>query len=246
MRTSLLPALLEAVKRSRRHGVPDVRLFATGSIFLGDEERPSFAAVLAGDRPSHLGKPEAYDVWDASGLASSLVPRLVRATPEIAPLPNGGAHLHPRGRAEIRVHNTSIGALGPLHPDVIDALDLGGPVMCVEIDLAALDALAIGHAVFSPIPRFPPSTRDVALVVKDGIAAGEVLRALREAAGPLAVRAELFDKFAGGAIPTGHASLAFHVVYQSAERTLTDAEVDGAHEKVVAEMQRRFGAILRA
>ncbi len=257
MRTSLLPGLLEAVARARRYGVTGVRLFATGSIFLADAsvkptgigERASFAAVLAGDRPTHLGKPTPYDAWDASGLASALVPRLVHATAEIVPVPQDGpAHLHPRGRAEIRVHNTRIGVVGPLHPDAIDAYDLGASqsIMCCEIDLDALDALAIGHAVFAPIPRFPPATRDIALVVKDGIAAGVVLRALREAAGALAVRAEIFDRFTGDAVPEGHASLAFHVVYQSAERTLTDAEVDAAHEKVVSEMHRRFGASLRA
>ncbi len=208
--------------------------------------------MLAGDRPSHLGKPEPFDVWDASGLASALVPRLVHAKAEIVPAHDAvdaPAHLHPRGRAEIRVQNTRIGFLGPLHPDVIDALDLGDTVMCVEIDLDALDALHIAHAVFAPIARFPAATRDVALVVADSIPAGNVLSALREAAGPLAVRAEIFDRFVGdgkSSVPTGHASLAFHVVYQSAERTLTDAEVDAAHAKVVSEMQRRFGASLRA
>jgi len=261
MRTSLLPGLLEAVARARRHGVRDARLFTTGSIFLRDDaieqtgidERAAFAAVLAGDRPAIglAGKPEACDVWDASGLACALVPRLVHASAEIVPLgASGPSRFHPRGRAEIRVQNARIGLLGPLHPDVVDALDLGDGVMCVEIDLDALDALHVPHAIFSPLPRFPAATRDIALVVSDAVPAGDVLRALREAAGPLAVRAEIFDRFPGNektpSIPAGHASLAFHVVYQSAERTLTDAEVDAAHEKVVTEMRAKFGATLRA
>ena len=81
--------------------------------------------------------------------------------------------------------------------------------------------------------------------MKDDIPAGEVLATLREAAGPLAEDVQLFDRFVGGQVPAGHASLAFHVVYRGAERTLTDAEVDAAHEKVVAEMSRKFGASLR-
>jgi phenylalanyl-tRNA synthetase beta chain len=258
MRTSLLPGLLDAVARARRHGVESARLFTTGSIFIGDasvkptgiDERASFAAVLAGDRPGHVlahQKPAPYDAWDAAGLATALVPRLVHATAEIVRTDDGPAHLHPRGRADIRVQNTRIGFVGPLHPDVMDALDLGArAIVCVEIDLGALDALHAPPPVFAPIPRFPAATRDIALVVKDSIAVGEILSTLREAAGPLAVRAELFDRFTGDAVPAGHVSLAFHVVYRSPERTLADAEVDQAHEKVVQEMQRRFGASLRA
>jgi len=247
MRTSLLPGLLEAVRRARRRGVDVVRLFTTGSIFLNLEERPSFAAVLAGERPAYLARSEAYDVWDASGLAAALVPRLVHASAEIVPS-SGPSHLHPRGRAEIHVTGKTIGTLGPIHPDVVDALDLGGPVMVVEIDLDALVALELGHPTYTPIPKHPAATRDIALVVRDGVPAGDVLRALREAAGPLATDVRLFDRFVGGSVPPGHASLAFHVVYQApsdSPRTLTDVEVDASHQKVVAEMERRFGASLR-
>jgi phenylalanyl-tRNA synthetase beta chain len=254
MRTSLLPGLLDAVRRARRHGVRDVRLFTTGAIFLPrkddiPEHRASFAAVLAGDRPAWLERPTSFDAWDASGLATSFVPRLVHADAVITPLAgNAPKHLHPRGAAEIRVHDTRIGTLGPLHPDVIDALDLGGPVHVVEIDLEALDSVAAqdAHATYVPIPRFPAATRDLALVVKDGTPAGDVLAKIREAAGNLAEDVQLFDRFTGGPVPAGHANLAFHVVYRGADKTLTDAEVDAAHEKVVAEVSRRFGASLRA
>ncbi len=254
MRTSLLPGLLDALARARRYGVADVRMFTTGSVFLKPKgaivERASFAAILAGDRPSYLHRPEPYDAWDASGLATALVARLAPARATIVPSrQNGPKHLHPRGAAAIHLQNTCIGVLGPLHPDVADALDLGGTAELVELDLDALEALGVGHPTYAPIPRFPAATRDIALVVKDEIPAGDVLATLRETAGPLATHVEIFDRFTGGSIPAGHASLAFHVVYQAPvdkPRTLTDAEVDAAHEKVVAEMHRRFGASLRA
>jgi phenylalanyl-tRNA synthetase beta chain len=98
---------------------------------------------------------------------------------------------------------------------------------------------------YTSIPRFPASTRDVALVVKDGILAGEVEGAVRAAAGPLAEGVRLFDRFVGGQIPTGFSSLAFHVVYRAPDRTLTDAEVDAAHANVVKAVGERFGATLR-
>ena len=249
MRTSLLPGLLDAVRYARRRGVATVRLYTTGSIFL-EEERTSFAAVLAGERPTYLTPPQGLDVWDGKGLATALVPRLVAGEAEITPAPGDGpAHLHPRGRAKISVAGRVVGVLGPLHPDVIESLDLGGAVMAVEIDLSALASLGLPHPTYQPIPRHPAATRDIALVVRDGIPVGDVLAALREVASgsmqSAAVTTELFDRFTGGAIAAGHASLAFHVVYQ-ADRTLTDAEVDASHAKVVAEMERRFGASLRA
>jgi phenylalanyl-tRNA synthetase beta chain len=116
----------------------------------------------------------------------------------------------------------------------------------VELDLQALEAVGARPPQFAPLPRFPASARDLAVVVKDGVPAGDVEQAVRAAAGDLADEVGLFDRFTGGAVPAGHASLAVHVVYRAPDRTLTDAEVDQRHALVVAEVQKRFGAQLRA
>ena len=92
-------------------------------------ERLDFAAVLAGHRPAWLTKPAPVDVWDGKGLVEGLVQRLVRRTPTLV-LATGAerpAHLHPRGAARICLEDACIGSVGPLHPDVVDALDLGDP-----------------------------------------------------------------------------------------------------------------------
>jgi phenylalanyl-tRNA synthetase beta chain len=249
MRTSLLPGLLEALSRARRHGESDVAMFTTGVVFLPGanlpEEKPMFAALIAGARPTYLSKPDLVDVWDAVGLATELTSRLVNAPSELR-TDASIAYLHPRGAALIYVHDTRVGHMGPLHPDVVDALDLDGEAMVVELDLEAMGKLGTRTSRYAPIPRFPASSRDVALVIKDGILAGDVLAAVREAAGPLAEDVRLFDRFTGAPVPAGHASLAFRVVYRSADRTLTDAEIDQSHAKVVAAMSARFGATLRA
>ena len=268
MRTSLLPGLLRALSNARRHGERGVRLFGAGPVFLelareqesgasGDaklpEERMMFAAVLAGERDAHLARPSSVDVYDGKGLALGLVVRLARRGAEARALSEAERpkHLHPRAAAAVSVDGHEVGRFGLLHPDVADALGLGGAggggdVVVVEIDLAALDALGQKTPKYAGIPRFPAATRDIALVVHDDVAAGAVESAVREAAGALAQEVRLFDRFAGGAIPKGHASLAFHVVYRAADRTLTDDEVDRQHAKVVAEVGTRFGATLRA
>jgi phenylalanyl-tRNA synthetase beta chain len=253
MRTSLLPGLLQALAHARRHGEPDVRLFTVAALFLpsdgpAPEERLAFAALLAGHRPGWLSKPEGVDVWDGKGIAEGVVTRLLRrpASVRLASADERPKHLHPRGAAWIDVEARRVGSLGPLHPDVLDAFDLGEGAVVVELDLAALDAIGVAPPRFSPLPRFPASTRDLAVVVRDGIPAGDVEHAVREVAGDMAEGVTIFDRFVGGSVPAGHTSLALHVVYRALDRTLTDVEVDQRHAQVVAEVQKRFGAQLRA
>jgi phenylalanyl-tRNA synthetase beta chain len=129
---------------------------------------------------------------------------------------------------------------------VMDAMNTGPDVVLVEIDLAALDAIAPNASRYAAVPRFPAATRDVAFVVKETVAAGDLLAAVREAAGPLAENVAIFDRFVGGSVPAGSVSLALRVVYRSPDRTLTDAEVDASHARIEAEVGRRFGGTLRA
>jgi phenylalanyl-tRNA synthetase beta chain len=253
MRTSHLPGLLRALGHARRHGERDVRLFTVGALFLASDgplpdERLAFAAVLAGERHGWLSKPEAVDVWDGKGLAEGLVSRMLRrhATVHLAGAAERPRALHPRGAAWIDVDGKRVGSLGPLHPDVADAFELTDGAVVVEVDLGALEEVGARPVRFLQLPRFPSSPRDLAVVVRDDVAGGDVELAVREAAGDLAEHVALFDRFAGGSVPHGHASLALHVVYRAPDRTLTDVEVDAAHARVVASVQTRFGATLRS
>jgi phenylalanyl-tRNA synthetase beta chain len=254
MRTSLVPGLLEALSHAQRHGEKGVRMFSVGPLFLAGEkgalpnERTAFAAILAGERDAYLTRSADLDVLDAKGVAFGLVERLVRrdATARAFGASDRPKHLHPRAAAAIVVEGRDVGCIGQLHPDVADALEVTGSVVVVELDAFALDAIGVRPSRYAPIPRFPASARDVALVVHDDVAAGDVERAIREAAGALAEEVRIFDRFVGGQVPKDHASLALHVVYRAADRTLTDAEIDAQHAKVVAEVGKRFGATLRA
>ena len=264
MRTTLLPGLLDAVANARRHGEREVREFTIGPVFLpaksgGDglpDEQLRIGVVLAGDRPGWLEKPQALDAWDAKGYAVAIAQRLggTPAVIEVVPATREEAasaapHLHPRGAAFLTLGPSGrrIGSFGPLHPDAVEAFGLETgtrDVLVAEIDL---EPFLVGPLLpqYAPIARFPASTRDIALVLKDEVRAGEIESAVRAAAGPLAEGVRLFDRFVGGSIPAGSSSLAFHVVYRAADRTLTDAEVDAAHANVVKSVGERFGATLR-
>ncbi|HXX69518.1 MAG TPA: phenylalanine--tRNA ligase subunit beta, partial [Polyangiaceae bacterium] len=252
MRTSLLPGLLHAAARARRRGERDARLFTVGSVFVAaggapPEERLALAALLVGGRSAWMARPEPVDVWDAKGLARSLVLRLLRreAAIRLALEAERPAALHPRGASLIHVDGKRIGSMGPLHPDLCDAFEIGAGVI-VDLDLESMEAIGSSPLKFVPLPRFPASARDLAVVVADGVAAGDVERAVRDAAGDLAEEVELFDRFVGGNVPPGHASLALHVVYRARDRTLTDLEVDARHAEVVSAVEKRFGATLRS
>lgn len=263
MRTSLLPGLLQAIARARRHGERSARLFAIGSLFLPGspgarlpEERPAFAAVCTGAREVHLGRPEDTDVFDAKGLAVEMAKRVTgHADVTVEPLAPQDLprSLHPRAAARILVGTTPVGRFGILHPDLVDALDLAQATAIVELDLAALRSVGTLAPKYRPIPRLPAASRDIAVVVHDDTSAGEVLSVVRSAAGDLCESVELFDVFRGQGIAEDHRSLAFHVIYRDPKaasdpdnaRTLTDEEVDRRHAEVVKNARERLGARLR-
>jgi phenylalanyl-tRNA synthetase beta chain len=154
----------------------------------------------------------------------------------------------------VLVEGRVVGSFGPLHPDVVDKLDLGGGCVVMELDLRALAEVGRLRPQYKPIPVLPAATRDIALVVADEIEAGTVSASIQEAAGELCESVELFDLFRGQGIPAGHRSLAFHVVYRDPKaatdpdhaKTLTDEEVDRRHKTVVEAAHAKFGATLRA
>lgn len=280
LRSSLLPGLLEALKRARRRGEANARLFSIGARFLKrssiapseaaqkarpamaedsgalPEERPSFAAVIAGSRAEYLSlKPADVDVYDAKGLAVELVERLTGRAASVRWLgvTDATRHLHPRGAAGIFIEDQQVGTFGPLHPELIEALDLGGSALAIELCLAAVEAIGKAVPKFAPIPKLPAVTRDVSLVVHRDITSGAVAVALSEAAGPLCESVELISVFEGGSVPDEHRSLTYRIVYRdplastdaARARTLTDKEVDKQQERVLRQAQEKFGATLR-
>jgi len=277
LRTSLLPGLLEAVRRSRRRGEPRVRLFAVGAVFLPittphvpvavrtrtredrqglPYERPSFAAVLAGPRDDFgVVDPEAVDVYSAKAIAVEMAERLTGQRAEVLQgLHHPSAqHLHPRARGLVRVQGIDVGTFGPLHPAAVEAFDLDGPVMIVELDLAALEGIGEQVPRYRPLPKVPAVTRDLSLVVKDEVSADQMLQGILTRAKPLCEAVEVRAEFRGGSVPSGSRSLTFRLRYRDPEarggkegRTLTDQEVDQVQTQLLEQVAKDFGASLRS
>jgi phenylalanyl-tRNA synthetase beta chain len=276
MRTSLLPGLLSSLSRARRRGEARIRLFSLGATFhapvlapsdgarprLAEDvgalpsERLEFAAVLAGPRFERLVlDPPEVDVYDAKAVAIELVERLTNRTATVrnAPATSGVAHLHPRGAGLVLVGDNVVGRFGPLHPEILDAFELGSQAQIIEIDLDEVERLGTLVPRYRTIPRLPAVTRDMSLVVGDEIQAGRIAGVLARAGGELCESIEVAAEFRGGSLPAGSRSLTFRVVYRDPKarldaddaRTLTDQEVDATAARMLDAARSELGATLR-
>ena len=144
------------------------------------------------------------------------------------------------------IDGSHAGVLGEIHPRVAEALDIIGRVSVGVVGLRALQAGARSRSAPGDVPRFPPVHRDLAFIVADTTPAGAVHEALRRAGGALLASSTLFDVYAGDPLPAGTKSLAFSLDLRSPDRTLKDEEAQEAVDRIVEELERSFGAKLRA
>jgi phenylalanyl-tRNA synthetase beta chain len=135
--------------------------------------------------------------------------------------------------------------LGELHPDVQKAFDLPAPVFVVEVSLDAIEGLPDRVVQYRPLARYPGIQRDLAVVVSADVPAVEVGRAIEAIRPPWLRRVALFDVYEGAQVGPGRKSLAYGLLYQADDRTLTDAEVNRAHGEVVERLRAELGAEVR-
>jgi phenylalanyl-tRNA synthetase beta chain len=257
MRTSLLPGLAQAAAHARRRGAGGVALFELGRAFHSANtleglpiERPVFALLLTGALAGFREGERAYDFYDGKGHVEAIVAELAGRAPSFVldeHLGLLGPGLHPRRRALVRLGDEWVGVLGELHPEVAEALELGERAVFAELDVEALEraVAALGEPRAPELPRFPATTRDIALLLDEGVSMGEARDVLLDAARPLGEAVTLFDLYRGEHVPEGKKSLAFRVVYRDPEATLTDKQVDKAHQKVADAARKRLSATIR-
>jgi len=248
LRTTLRPGLLQTISSNEKHEDNSIRLFEVGKVYLpreGDlpEERHTLSGVLCGTRLDHSwhGESERLDFFDAKGILETLLERLgVAARFE----PSEDNTFSPGSRATIVVGGESVGTLGELHPRVAERCDISSrPVYLFEIDLERLLPATITPLKYRPIPKFPITLRDIAVVVNAETPSKRVQDIIEGS--PLVARVNLFDVYTGKQVPAGKKSLAFRVLYQSPRRTLNDEEVNRAQQEIVSRLSRELGATLR-
>ncbi|HYZ78222.1 MAG TPA: phenylalanine--tRNA ligase subunit beta [Gaiellaceae bacterium] len=225
LRTSLRVGLLDAARRNVALGNGDVSLFEIAHVYLPSGERlPHEPVHLVGI--TDLGFDRARGVVELVHAALHVQPSF---TPAELPF------LHPRKAAGF-----DGGWVGEVHPTVLE-----GGWGLFEIDVDTLFARAPDRVVYEPVVEFPAVRQDLAFIVGEDVPAGELVAAAREAVGPELREMRPFDVYRGEQIPPGHKSIAFAVVFQSSERTLSDEDAAGLRARLVEALRERFDAELR-
>ena len=258
MRPSLIPGLVAAAERNARRGLSDVALFEVGQLFLGpgeNDQRIAAASVRRGrakldseGRNWSGGGP--VDVFDAKRDAMTLLSALGVNANAVQVLPGGPSFLHPGRAATLQFGpKTIVGWFGQLHPSICEALDAEGPIVAFEITLDAIPAPKVRPTKTKPKlirSDFMPVERDLAFVVGEDVNAADIVKAAESAERSLVARVGVFDVYRGEGMAEGAKSIAIHVTLQPRERTLTEAEIDAAISRIVAEVSKKTGARLRS
>jgi len=263
MRTMLLPGLLENVQRNINFQKGAIKLFEIGKVFTptGDNEQPlektRCAGVLSGNRfgeSSHYHfKEEDVDILDAKGAVECLLQELrFLGVGVLAPL---SFALPDQGRMEsftdplqflvIKADEQEVGYLARIIPGVLRKFGIKQDVFFFDLDLDALCQLRSVAKNFTSLPVFPAVNRDIAMLVPEQVAAGEMVDAVLQAREQLIEQCEIFDVYQGNKIQQGYKSVALSVTYRSSQKTLTEKNVEKVHVKIVNMLGSKFEGTLR-
>ncbi|MBM1171432.1 phenylalanine--tRNA ligase subunit beta [Microvirga arabica] len=259
MRPSLLPGLLKAAQRNADRGFSDVALFEVGQTFASDEpegQSIKAAAVRRGTaRAEGVGRhwdggAQSVDAFDAKADVLALLAALGIPSGGLQIVAGGPAWFHPgrSGTLQFGPKNV-VGAFGEVHPKALKALDLKGPLVAFELNLDALPPPKAKPTKMKSkltLPDFQPLTRDFAFVVGRDVAAGDIVKAAQGAERQLIVGVDVFDIYEGTGIDPDKKSVAIAVTLQPTEKTLTDVEIEAVSAKIVGEVSKKTGAVLRS
>jgi phenylalanyl-tRNA synthetase beta chain len=251
LRPSLLPGLLDALRHNLSRKTYDVALFEVGRVFTEVDgqrrEERRVAIALTGQRNALFwrgGEREAkFDLYDLKGLLEEFLEQFGLRGMNYARRPESTALF--LESATVHLGRFQLGEFGLLLPPLARQYDLRDTVLLAELNLDLLLARRNPAKAFRPLAAFPAIRRDVAMIVPEATTHEAVLQAVKQAKPANLETTELFDVFRGKNVPPGQKSMAYAFTYRHAERTLTDAEVNAAHEKLVAQLKQRLQAVVR-
>lgn len=253
VRTTLLSSIFDNLARNLARKNDDVALFEVGSVFfpkaLPVTELPDEVVKIAGaitGRRNAQGWNQTNDMvdfYDAKGIIEELLAnlRVTRYTVE------AGTHyaMHPGKTALFKKGRDVIVTVGEVHPAVLSAYGITKPVYIFELDATTVMKYMAKDLKYKALPKYPATSRDLAMLVDVDVNAADIEKAMTKAAGQNLTQITLFDVYTGKQVEEGKKSLAFSLTFQSNDKTLTDAEIDPAIEKIVAKLQKDFNVNLR-
>ncbi len=259
MRPSLLPGLVMAAQRNADRGTADVALFEVGQIFKGDGPQDQLTAACGLRRAlaaangigRHWSSPaKPADAFDAKGDAFAVLAAAGAPMQALQVVPGGPAWFHPGRSGTIQIGPQNVlGQFGELHPRVIAALKAEGPLVAFEVVLEKIPEPKAKPTRAKPLLElspFQPVERDFAFVVDTTVKAADIVRAALSVDKKLITNVSVFDVYEGKGIEPGKKSIAIAVTMQPREKTMTDPEIDALAQRIVAEVTKKTGGVLRA
>lgn len=229
MRTTTIPSMLEVLSRNYNNRNKTAELYEVGKIYLPQndqplpEEKPIVAMGMYG---------EDCDFFTLKGVVETLLHTLRVEGYEIT-AKSDHPTFHPGRCAELRVGETSMGIFGEIHPAVLENYEIDTRAYVACLDLTMLFQQVATEKGYQPLPKFPASTRDLALLCDEKLPVAELEKAISNAAGTVLEDLKLFDVYRGAQVQAGKKSVAYNLVLRAPDRTLTDEEADAAVKRAL-------------
>lgn len=241
MRTTLVPAVIEAAKRNIAQQNKDLWLFETANVYEPKalpltevpHERPMACGIMMG-KVTEAAWNQAQrdtDFYDVKGVVDGLLAKLGLTQYDIQP--SSESYYHPGVSAHYTVNGVTIANYGELHPQVVKNFDLSGKVYMFEIDLEAVLSITVPPFRYQSFSKFPGTSRDLAIVAPVSVTSGDIVALIKEHGGEYLESVSIFDVYEGEHIEAGYRSLAYNLQFRSMEGTLNDEDIDGAIQTII-------------
>ena len=241
MRTTLVPAVIEAAKRNIAQQNKDLWLFETANVYEPKalpltevpHERPMACGIMMG-KVTEAAWNQAQrdtDFYYVNGVVDGLLAKLGLTQYDIQP--SSESYYHPGVSAHYTVNGVTIANYGELHPQVVKNFDLSGKVYMFEIDLEAVLSITVPPFRYQSFSKFPGTSRDLAIVAPVSVTSGEIVALIKEHGGEYLESVSIFDVYEGEHIEAGYRSLAYNLQFRSMEGTLNDEDIDGAIQAII-------------
>lgn len=239
MRTTALGSILEAAGKNYASRVARARIYELAKVYIPQDD-----GSTAEPKRLTLAAYGESDFFELKGAVEAILNSM--NLPECDWVQNtDGTTFHPGRCAELFCGGRKLGVVGQIHPTVAEDYGVETELYAAELDYEAMLESRGAEPTFKPLPRFPATTRDMAVVCDESVPAGELLKTVRAAAGDLLVDASIFDVYTGVGILPGKKSVAMSLAFRADDRTLTDAEVDERFNAALAAVEQKHGASLR-
>lgn len=241
MRTTTIPSMLEVLARNYSRRIPEIRLFELSYVYMPKslpmtelpEEKEILTIGMYGNEDFFSIKGAVEELFDYLGIEDYNISR------------GADTAFHPGRTAEVWIAGKKAGIIGEVHPDVLENYGIGKRAYIGVIEAEHLIANVRMVRMYRQLPKYPAVDRDIAMVVKDDIAVGDIENIIKAGAGEILEEVKLFDVYKGGQIPQGSKSVAFSLSFRAADRTLTDDEINAVMSGIVEQLKGKANAQLR-